>query len=140
MCPDFEAVSSQQHFLFEPLKPFPDGCLVARSLHLHANNQLFCNIVNASDTDVVIKQNQALGHMTEADLVDEQFNRDVLTYVPLDLNKLQQSVIHTFTPTQSQDRKIKPFFELATWLKSTTTLTESVCVKLSSLNFWVHIR
>ena len=38
VCPDFEAVFSQQLFLFEPLKPFSDGCLVARSLHTHANN------------------------------------------------------------------------------------------------------
>ena len=45
--------------------------------------------------------------MTEADLADEQFNKDVLNYVPLDLNKLQQTVIQTSTPNHSQKKTEK---------------------------------
>jgi hypothetical protein len=76
--------------LFEPKYPYPAGCLIARSIHSKSNS-LFCNIMNSTDADVVFPKDQIIGTVVEAEIVDSNFNKDVLTYKPLDIHKLIHS-------------------------------------------------
>jgi hypothetical protein len=45
-------------FMLEPIQPFPTGCLVARSISAKNSDNLYCNVINSSDSDIVLKQKQ----------------------------------------------------------------------------------
>jgi uncharacterized cysteine cluster protein YcgN (CxxCxxCC family) len=74
--------------MFEPIQPFPKGCLVARSLNSKDSDNLYCNVINSSDEDIILKQNQEIGHLCEAEIAEEQFEDNVKRYVPLITTKL----------------------------------------------------
>ena len=44
--------------------------------------------MNSTDADVVFPKDQIIGTVVEAEIVDSNFNKDVLTYKPLDKHKL----------------------------------------------------
>jgi hypothetical protein len=77
--------------IFEPLQPYPDGCLVARSVHSNLEEVLYCNVMNSTDGDVCLKENQVLGTLSEAEIVDRNFNQDISNYKRLDVSKLVHS-------------------------------------------------
>ena len=74
--------------MFEPILPFPDGCLIARSINLINSETLYCNAINSTNFDITFKQNHALGHLNEAEIAEEQFENNVKQYIPLDISKL----------------------------------------------------
>jgi hypothetical protein len=78
----------KDNLLFEPSHPFPAGCLVARSVNSKSSNLFYCNVINASDADVVFKKDQLIGNFSEVEIVNEKFNEDVLNFVPLDTKRL----------------------------------------------------
>ena len=65
---------------------------MARSIHLKSTEQLFCNVINASDAKITLKENQALGNLSEIDIIDQTFDDDILHYVPLDTDKLEKTL------------------------------------------------
>ena len=75
-------------FMFEPSQPHINGCLIARSVHTNKNEMQYCNVINATDTDISFKQNQQIGIVNEAEIADNQFNEDIKNFVPLDTKKL----------------------------------------------------
>jgi len=46
--------------LFEPVRPFPEDCLVSRSAHT-AGEAVYCNVMNAGDSDIVLEAGRQLG-------------------------------------------------------------------------------
>ena len=76
--------------LFEPHQPYPAGCLIARSTHSKTAD-LYCNVMNSTDTDIVFQKDQTLGNLTEAEVTDIKFNKDIMDYKPLDVTKLLHS-------------------------------------------------
>ncbi len=77
--------------LFEPATPFPIGCLIARSCQLKTTDQMYCNVVNASDEVVTLKQNQVIGNLCNIESINEKFDQKVQEYVELDVGKLENS-------------------------------------------------
>jgi hypothetical protein len=94
--------------LFKPAIPFPVGCLVARSCHLKATEQLYCNVLNASDQDITFKQDQLIGILSHCEMANNQFDRDVKEYIPLDVTRLIHSSGKTCSSTPIANKKAKP--------------------------------
>ena len=63
--------------IFEPHNPYPDGCLIARSIH-SKSSMLYCNVMNATNADVFFVKDKIMGTLSAAEIVDSNFNRDVL--------------------------------------------------------------
>ena len=89
-CIDLSSIGKTNTLMFEPIQPFPKGCLIARSINSKDPEKLYCNVINSSDADVVLKQNQAIGHLSEAEIAEEKFEENVKRYTPLSINKLIQ--------------------------------------------------
>ena len=85
---DLASINTTDTLMFEPIQPFPKGCLVARSLNSKDSDNLYCNVINSSDEDIILKQNQEIGHLCEAEIAEEQFEDNVKRYVPLTTTKL----------------------------------------------------
>lgn len=69
-----------------------DG-LIAKSLHdLNDLSNLYCNIINAGDSDLIIKKDFKLGRLTSVEDANEKFDNDVLHFKKLDINELKSSV------------------------------------------------
>jgi len=84
--------------LFEPIKPFPTDCLVSRSVH-SVNDVLYCNVINAGDSDIVLKSGTTIGHISDIERANIQFDEDVSGFVPLDVEKVTKKAQgNTFTP------------------------------------------
>ncbi len=71
--------------LFEPVRPFPEDCLVSRSAHT-AGEAVYCNVMNAGDSDIVLEAGRQLGQLTDIDRANIQFDKDVESFVPLNIN------------------------------------------------------
>jgi hypothetical protein len=97
-----------EHILFEPEIPLPVGCLVARSCHLKSTEQLYCNVLNASDQDITLKQDQLIGILSDCEMANNQFDRDVKEYIPLDVTRLIHSSGKTYSSTLIANKKAKP--------------------------------
>ena len=67
--------------LFEPVLPMPVGCLVGRSFHVKSSRQLYCNIVNANSTEIILVKDQVIGNMSVGAIVEETFEEKVKNYV-----------------------------------------------------------
>jgi hypothetical protein len=101
-------IFKNEHILFEPAIPFPVGCLVARSCHLKATEQLYCNVLNASDQDITLKQDQLIGILSDCEMANNQFDRDVKEYIPLDVTRLIHISGKTCSSTPIANKKAKP--------------------------------
>jgi hypothetical protein len=108
ICKNMQTIFKQETILFEPISPFPEGCLVARSVHLKSTDKLYCNVVNASDLSVTLKKNQILGKLTDAEIIHETFNNDVSNYTPLNINQIKQYPGKIYSSTPIANRKEKP--------------------------------
>ena len=53
--------------------------------------------MNSTDVDVSFKKNQVIGTLSEAEIVDRNFNHDISNYKRLDISKL----VHSFGKTCS---------------------------------------
>ena len=93
--------------MFEPCHPLPLGCLVARSIHSKRDNILYCNLINSNDSEVVLTEGQEIGYLSEAEIALNQFNNDVMNYVPLDTKKLVHSSgkTHSSKPVRHNDNQ-----------------------------------
>ena len=49
-----------EYIMFEPLVPFPNGCLIGKSVHVRGPT-IYCNIINATDVDINIPELSELG-------------------------------------------------------------------------------
>ena len=94
--------------MFEPTLPFPIGCLIARSCHAKTSDQLYCNIVNATDDVVIIKQNQLIGTLCNIEIEDKKFDEQVKNYVPLDVPRLLHFTGKTCSSVPVSYKKAKP--------------------------------
>ena len=74
--------------LFEPAHPMPRDSLIARSAHASNASSIYCNVLNAGEKQLVLKAGQQLGHLSEIDEANIKFNEDILSYEPLDTDKL----------------------------------------------------
>jgi hypothetical protein len=52
---------------------------------------MYCNVVNASDEVVTLKQNQVIGNLCNIESINEKFDQKVQEYVELDVGKLENS-------------------------------------------------
>ena len=94
--------------MFEPTTPFPEGCLIARSCHSKCSENLYCNVLNASDQDLILTKNQVIGNLSIVETVDEKFDREVKEYTPLDIHKLLYNPGKTFSSTPTANKQAKP--------------------------------
>ena len=63
--------------IFEPILPYSSGCLIARSVNLKSSESLYCNVINATDSDIVFKKGLVIGKLSEAEMIDEKFDEEV---------------------------------------------------------------
>ena len=94
--------------LFEPTMPFPTGCLIARSCQLRTADQLYCNIVNASDEAISLKQDQIVGNLCNIETANENFDKKVQDYVQLDVRKLVHNTGKTCSSVPIANKTPKP--------------------------------
>ena len=79
-------VSNSENILFEPdltQREKFESCVIAKSLHSSQSGaQIFCNILNAGDKEIIIKKGQLLGNVSEAEvLANEEFSQKVRAYI-----------------------------------------------------------
>ncbi len=75
--------------------------LMARSLHLNCSDELYCNVVNASEKEIVLEQGKVVGHMTEAEIAQEQFDNEVMRYEPLNEADIKKAMNEIATQSKS---------------------------------------
>ena len=61
--------------------------MVAKSVHCKDSKIICCNVVNVSDLPLFIKSNSVMGVGTEVEQANEEFDKKVSEFVPLDLIK-----------------------------------------------------
>ena len=88
--------------------PFPTGCLIARSCQLRTADQLYCNIVNASDEAISLKQDQIVGNLCNIETANENFDKKVQDYVQLDVRKLVHNTGETCSSVPIANKTPKP--------------------------------
>jgi hypothetical protein len=75
---------------------------------LRTADQLFCNIVNASDEAVSLKQDQMIGNLCSIETVNENFDKKVQDYVQLDVQKLVSNTGKTCSSVPGANKTPKP--------------------------------
>jgi hypothetical protein len=88
---DLNKLSSGTKLIFEQIYPYPDGCLIARSVHVNSVEVLYCNVINSSDADVEFKKDHIIGTLSEAEIVVQNFDKAISNYKRLDVSKLVHS-------------------------------------------------
>jgi hypothetical protein len=99
---------TSETLLFQPTTTFPTGFLIARSCQLRTADQLFCNIVNASDEAVSLKKDQMIGNFSSIETVNENFDKKVQDYVQLDVQKLVHNTGKTCSSLPVANKSPKP--------------------------------
>lgn len=105
-------VSNSENILFEPdltQREKFESCVIAKSLHSSQSGaQIFCNILNAGDKEIIIKKGQLLGNVSEAEvLANEEFSQKVKAYRPLNISVLEMSRILRNNMTKRSFRRTK---------------------------------
>ena len=88
--------------------PFPTGCLISRSCQLRTADQLYCNIVNASDEAISLKQDQIVGNLCNIETANENFDKKVQDCVQLDVRKLVHNTGKTCSSVPIANKTPKP--------------------------------
>ena len=120
--------------IFEPHNPYPDGCLIARSIH-SKSSMLYCNVMNATNADVFFVKDKIMGTLSAAEIVDSNFNRDVLNYKPLDIHKL----IHSSGKTCSSTPMTAPGVHQPKEITTTDIMRHSLRTKVKTLKIGKHL-
>lgn len=98
--------------MFEPLShmdsELPDSML-ANSVHNKADEEIYCNIINAGDEAITIKQGKELGQLLEVEAAQKEFETNVLKYVPLNLDNINSKAKRRFKLNETKFSKmLKP--------------------------------
>lgn len=75
--------------LFEPTMPMPNSCLIGRSLHKN-QDYIYCNVVNAGDSDINLSTGHVLGSMDEIEYANVEFDVQVSKFQQLDIDKVRE--------------------------------------------------
>jgi hypothetical protein len=82
---------SHGKLLFEPLIHVPEGTMIAKSVHNADNKHHYCEMINATDTEIIISPNVFLGTLSVVEIVKEPKPHQPLDKraTPLDLDSLK---------------------------------------------------
>jgi hypothetical protein len=73
-----------QTLVFEPFnftEVIPEGCIIAKSFHSNLeSDKVYCNVINASDKQVVFKSETVIGQAFEVDEALNKFNEEIKKY------------------------------------------------------------
>ena len=124
--------------MFEPFKLMdesrPDSML-ARSVHLRNSKEIYCNIINAGDEPLTIKQGKELGQLKEVEEAQKEFERNVIKYVPLNLNKLNERARTRLKVNESKLSKMPKPPDLTSYLTCEDLIDHEIKMKVKQIKF-----
>lgn len=102
-CQQLVAFTSSAHFdcatvMLESIVNSSSEFIVARSIHDPSSSTFYCNILNPLDERIIISANTQIGRLSEVEEANIQFDKDVLEYVPLNIDKLKQDALSPLSP------------------------------------------
>lgn len=118
--------------MFEPSWPLPTDSLVACSIHLKNSKQLYVNVLNTGDENLVLEEGKLIGNMSEAEEADAKFDEEVANFKPLscfDLNSLVREIYDWKHKPPHVQRSIKDVLSL----KAGKNLTEDQLARLRAV-------
>jgi len=124
--------------MFEPFKLLdesrPDSML-ARSVHLRESNEIYCNIINAGDEPLTIKQGKELGQLREVEEAQKEFERNVIKYVPLNMANINARAEKRLKINESKLSKMPKPPDLTSYLTCEDLIDHEIKMKVRQIKF-----
>ena len=79
--------------MYEPTSEFRNKypqCLFARSVSDPSENNIWLNVMSSSDQDITFKVDTLVGHVSEVELANQEFDKKVKSYSSLDMTTLEK--------------------------------------------------
>lgn len=96
-----DPATNKRVVMFEPSKPMPMDCLIGRSAH-NIDEPIYCNVMNAGPDDLTFKTGQNIGQLSEIENANSQFDKDVASFQPLDIDMVRKTAMDTKVKLDSE--------------------------------------